>query len=167
MTLQADRSGKPAANDMKDIQELTEVVRELIETMNAGNIGSLKLEYGSLRIALRSSDAGDLQTVVSKEPVQVSVPAQEDGASSEVESGHLVIAPMIGTFYVAPAPNEPPFVTPGDHVQEGQTIGIIEAMKIMNEIAADCTGTIIDVIAGDGQTVEYGSPLVRIAPATE
>lgn len=166
MTRQTDRSGQPEEIDTDDIQELTAIVRDLIETMNAGNIGSLKLEYGSLRIALRSSDSGETHTIAPAAPAQSAAPAQAENVPAVEESGHLVIAPMIGTFYVAPAPNEPPFVTPGDQVQEGQTIGIIEAMKIMNEIASDCAGTVVDVIAGDGQTVEYGSPLVRIEPAT-
>ena len=79
---------------------------------------------------------------------------------------HVIRAPMIGTFYTAPAPNEPPFVQPGDVVEEGQTIGIIEAMKIMNEIAADRAGTVVELLAQNAQTVEYGSPLIRLAPST-
>jgi acetyl-CoA carboxylase biotin carboxyl carrier protein len=90
-------------------------------------------------------------------------PARESDAAGD----HVVRAPMIGTFYVASAPNEPPFVQVGDVVEEGQTIGIIEAMKIMNEIAADRAGTVVEILAQNAQTVEYGSPLVRLATADD
>jgi acetyl-CoA carboxylase biotin carboxyl carrier protein len=77
---------------------------------------------------------------------------------------HTITAPMIGTYYDTPAPGEPPFVSVGEHVDEGQTIGIIEAMKIMNEIAADRAGTVVALLATSGVTVEYGSPLVQLEP---
>ena len=80
----------------------------------------------------------------------------------KVETGHVVTAPMIGTFYASPSPGEAPFVSVGDSVETGQVIGIIEAMKIMNEIAADRSGTISEVFAANAQPVEYGSPLIRI-----
>jgi len=71
---------------------------------------------------------------------------------------------MIGTFYTSATPGAPPFVTEGDEVYVGQTIGIIEAMKIMNEIAAEGTGLVEAVLVGNGQPVEYGSPLMRLKP---
>ncbi|HUG17233.1 MAG TPA: biotin/lipoyl-containing protein [Thermomicrobiales bacterium] len=74
---------------------------------------------------------------------------------------------MIGTFYSSPAPGEPPFVVAGDHIEEGQTIGIIEAMKIMNEIASDRAGTVVELVATNAQPVEFGSPLVRLDPITQ
>ena len=74
----------------------------------------------------------------------------------------LITAPMIGTFYAAATPGAPPFVVEGDEVYIGQTIGIIEAMKIMNEIAADRTGVVEAVLVSNGQPVEYGSPLMRL-----
>ena len=153
------------ASDLGEIRELTNVVEDLIAMMAAGNIGSLKLEYGELRLSLQSKDRATRAAASvdngGATPVTASSVMMETNAPS---TDHIVTAPMIGTFYVAPAPNEPPFVTPGDQIQEGQTIGIIEAMKIMNEIASDRSGTIVEVLAGDGQTVEYGSPLVRIEP---
>ena len=74
-------------------------------------------------------------------------------------------APMIGTYYASPSPGDPPFVQVGDAVEVGQTIGIIEAMKIMNEIAADRNGVVAEVLVANSQAVEYGSPLIRIVPA--
>jgi len=74
----------------------------------------------------------------------------------------LITAPMIGTFYAAATPGTQPFVAEGDEVYVGQTIGIIEAMKIMNEITADRAGVVEAILVGNGQPVEYGSPLMRL-----
>ncbi|MGH2615862.1 MAG: acetyl-CoA carboxylase biotin carboxyl carrier protein, partial [Thermomicrobiales bacterium] len=86
-----------------------------------------------------------------------------DTPQGSVAAGHVITAPMIGTFYTAPTPGALPFVREGDEVVVGQTIGIIEAMKIMNEITADRTGTVAGLLVGNGQPVEYGSPLMRLA----
>ena len=71
---------------------------------------------------------------------------------------------MVGTFYHSPSPSDPPLVQVGDRVEIGQLIGIIEAMKIMNEINADRSGTVIEIIVPNAAAVEYGSPLIRLGP---
>ncbi|WP_338926367.1 acetyl-CoA carboxylase biotin carboxyl carrier protein [Mycetohabitans endofungorum] len=76
--------------------------------------------------------------------------------------GHVVTSPMVGTFYRAPSPGADPFVQVGDSVKEGQTICIIEAMKLLNEIEADKTGMIKEILVENGQAVEYGQPLFVI-----
>lgn len=76
-----------------------------------------------------------------------------------------VISPMVGTFYRAPTPSEPPFVEIGDRIYVGQTVCIIEAMKLMNEIEAEVSGQIIEVLVQNGEPVEYGQPLMRINPS--
>lgn len=76
-----------------------------------------------------------------------------------------VISPMVGTFYQSPAPSEPPFVEVGDRISVGQTVCIIEAMKLMNEIEAEVSGQIIEVLVQNGEPVEYGQPLMRINPS--
>ena len=76
------------------------------------------------------------------------------------EREHLLTAPMVGTFYAAPSPKDPPFVVEGDVVEAGQTIGIIEAMKIMNEIEAEVAGRVQRILVRDAQGVEYGQPLM-------
>ncbi|MBO3457196.1 acetyl-CoA carboxylase biotin carboxyl carrier protein [Aetokthonos hydrillicola Thurmond2011] len=73
-------------------------------------------------------------------------------------------SPMVGTFYSAPAPGEPPFVEVGDRVKKGQTVCIIEAMKLMNEIEAEVSGQVMEILAQNGEPVEYGQPLMRINP---
>ncbi|MYA90248.1 MAG: acetyl-CoA carboxylase biotin carboxyl carrier protein, partial [Synechococcus sp. SB0663_bin_10] len=73
-------------------------------------------------------------------------------------------APMVGTFYRAPAPEEPPFVDVGDRVQVGQTLCILEAMKLMNEIEADVAGEVVEVLVENGTPVEFDQPLLRLKP---
>ncbi|MBW4649122.1 MAG: acetyl-CoA carboxylase biotin carboxyl carrier protein [Kastovskya adunca ATA6-11-RM4] len=76
-----------------------------------------------------------------------------------------VKSPMVGTFYRSPAPDEPPFVEVGDRIRNGQTVCIIEAMKLMNEIEAEISGQVMEVLVENGEPVEYGQPLLRINPA--
>lgn len=80
-------------------------------------------------------------------------------AAAPVPQGHVVTSPMVGTFYRAPSPGADPFVQPGDTVKEGQTICIIEAMKLLNEIEADEGGVVREILVENGQAVEYGQPL--------
>ncbi|MFI7243924.1 acetyl-CoA carboxylase biotin carboxyl carrier protein [Streptomyces qinglanensis] len=91
-------------------------------------------------------------------------PGAAGGAGEEVLEGHRECAPLVGTFYAAPSPGAPAFVQPGDHVEEGQQLGIIEAMKLMNPLAATRRGRVVEVLVGDGEPVEYGEPLVLIDP---
>ncbi|WP_153450936.1 acetyl-CoA carboxylase biotin carboxyl carrier protein [Streptomyces smaragdinus] len=87
-----------------------------------------------------------------------SLPADED-----IPQGHRECAPLVGTFYVAPAPTAPPFVQVGDQVEKGQQLGIIEAMKLMNPVEATRSGRVVEVLVADGEPVEYGQPLVLLA----
>ncbi|WGV28650.1 acetyl-CoA carboxylase biotin carboxyl carrier protein [Halotia branconii] len=75
-----------------------------------------------------------------------------------------MVSPMVGTFYSAPAPSEPPFVEVGDRIKVGQTVCIIEAMKLMNEIEAEVSGQIVEILVQNGSPVEFGQQLVRIKP---
>ena len=137
---------------------LTADVKALIEMMARGGIADLSLETASVKLRLRS---GQPVGVVARPPVEV----MEAVATPVEETDAIVIpAPMIGTFYRAPKPGEPSFVEIGDAVEVGQTIGIIEAMKIMNEIAAEVGGVVIEILAGNGQAVEFGQPLLRLEP---
>ena len=150
-----------------DFGQLAALVHAFIGMMQAGGIARMDVEHGDLRLSLRAHGAvGSPVYAVSQPPGPVHVSADGSGKPAVEDEQHVIRAPMIGTFYTAPAPNEPPFVQPGDVVEEGQTIGIIEAMKIMNEIAADRAGMVVELLAQNAQTVEYGSPLIRLAPST-
>jgi acetyl-CoA carboxylase biotin carboxyl carrier protein len=91
--------------------------------------------------------------------------AVEESADAEASGGAAVASPIVGTFYRAPDPNSPPFVSVGDRVQVGQVLCIIEAMKLMNEIEAEVAGEIVKIHAENGQPVQYGDPLFTIRPA--
>jgi len=162
---------QPSEEQVSDFGQLAALVHAFIGMMNAGGIARMDVQHGDLHLSLRAHEMPGMTAVSA--PVVVrpdgASPAQQPNQSDEPESAdqHIVRAPMIGTYYAAPAPNEPAFVQIGDVVEEGQTVGIIEAMKIMNEIAADRAGTVIEIIAQNAQTVEYGSPLIRLSTSPE
>ena len=93
------------------------------------------------------------------------VPGTSPPTPLEQRLVETVISPMVGTFYRTPTPSEPPFVEVGDRIYVGQTVCIIEAMKLMNEIEAEVSGQIIEVLVQNGEPVEYGQPLMRINPS--
>ena len=82
--------------------------------------------------------------------------------SSEKAEGHEITSPLVGTFYAAASPDAEPFVAVGDHVKKGQVLGIIEAMKLMNEIESDCNGVVEKILIGNEEMVEYGQTLFVI-----
>jgi acetyl-CoA carboxylase biotin carboxyl carrier protein len=77
----------------------------------------------------------------------------------------MVNSPIVGTYYGSPSPGAAPFVSPGEHVEKGQVICIVEAMKLMNEIESDVTGEIVKCLVSNGQPIEYGQPLFSVRPA--
>lgn len=86
-------------------------------------------------------------------------------APAEADTAHKVLAPVVGTYYSASSPETPPYVKVGDKIKQGQIFCIIEAMKIMNEIECDVDGTVVDLLAANGQPVEYNQPLILINPS--
>lgn len=91
-----------------------------------------------------------------------STPAAEETRSEPAAKGELITSPMVGTFYAAPSPDSPPFVKVGDTVRKGQTLCILEAMKIMNELEAEYDCKILEILVEDGEPVEYDKPLFRV-----
>lgn len=137
-------------------------VKKLIELLEESAISEIEIHEGeeSVRIARHSS--GAIQTVIqgpsSGHPV--SLPQQQ--AAAPVETGHVIKAPMVGTYYSSATPGTAPFVQVGQTVKEGDVLCIIEAMKIMNQIEADASGVISKVLVESGDPVEYGQPLFVI-----
>lgn len=143
---------------------LTGDVRALIEMMGRGGIAELRLNTPDVRLRLRAHGArpergSALGPADWPERGHANLPDH-----APAPDGHLITAPMIGAFYEAASPGEPPFVSVGDLVEPGQTVGIIEAMKIMNEIPADSGGVVAEIFVRNGQPVEYGQPLMRLEP---
>jgi acetyl-CoA carboxylase biotin carboxyl carrier protein len=140
---------------------IVRTVTDLVDVMSRGGITELDLDYLDVRVRLRAGQPTVAVPTLAAAPAPVAAPAALP--ASTAEQGHAVTAPMVGTFYSAPSPQDPPFVKVGDRVSAGQVIGIIEAMKIMNEIASDADGVVTQIVATNAQPVEYGSPLIRLS----
>jgi acetyl-CoA carboxylase biotin carboxyl carrier protein len=136
-------------------ERVADLVRSLASVMRQSSITELDLDVGPMSVRLRRP-AADLESTGQPH-------LETDGSAPPASAPEtLITAPMIGTFYTSATPGAQPFVNEGDEVYVGQTIGIIEAMKIMNEIAADSSGVVETILVGNGQPVEYGSPLMRL-----
>lgn len=136
-------------------ERVADLVRALAGVMQQDSVTELDLELGALTLRMRRAVGA---------PVQASVPVATEAEAAKPEApGHVVSAPMVGTFYTSPTPSSPAFVAVGDYVVAGQTIGIIEAMKIMNEITTDRSGIVVEFLVENAQPVEYGSPLLRVS----
>ena len=144
-------------------------VKKLIELLEESGVAEIEIKEGeeSVRIS-RASQGGLMSPPVAPAPV-IAAPAPVPAAAAapapeapEEPSGHLVRAPMVGTFYRAPSPTAKAFVEEGQSVKSGDTLCIIEAMKLLNQIEADKTGTIKSILVENGQPVEYNQPLFVI-----
>jgi acetyl-CoA carboxylase biotin carboxyl carrier protein len=162
----------------QDIEDL----KQLIEFLKQYQVAEFDLDRGDLKIRLKfnqpdasSAGLGDLARVlgsaspaatraaISEQPAAQASPA---APAADPDAGlHIVKSPLVGTFYGSPSPGSAQFVSPGDHVAKGQVVGIIEAMKLMNEIESDAAGEIVKCFVPNGQPVEFGQPLfsVRLA----
>ena len=109
--------------------------------------------------------AGVSQSVMPLQAVAASAMSEEKAAGTKEaeQKGFLVKSPLVGTFYAAPAEDAAPYVAVGDTVKKGQTVAIVEAMKLMNDIESDFDGTVAEILVENGEMVEYGQPLFRIA----
>lgn len=138
-----------------------EQIVELIQAVSASSIGELNYEEGNLKISLKKDENKTVLT--SAEPVSCAVPkpmvVSETKAELPAADEKVIKSPLVGTFYAAPAENAEPFIKVGDQVQEGKVLGIVEAMKLMNEIESEFDGVIEKILVENGETVEYGQPL--------
>jgi len=144
-------------------------VKKLIELLDESGVAEIEIREGeeSVRISRYSQSAPPvmMQSAPAAVPAPAPVAAPEPAASGGAEAaslGHTVDSPMVGTFYRAPSPGAKPFVEVGQRVNAGDTLCIIEAMKMLNQIEADKAGTIGAILVENGQPVEYGQPLFVI-----
>ena len=151
--------------------EVENIIR-LIEAVEKAGLASFELKEGEFSLSMASARGAE-PIVMAAPMTAVSAAAgaalqpQEDTSemkSAMMEGLEAVTSPLVGVFYEAPGQGEAPFVHVGDRVKKGQTIGIIEAMKLMNEIPATCDGVVESILVKNEQTVEYGQPLVQIRP---
>jgi acetyl-CoA carboxylase biotin carboxyl carrier protein len=143
-------------------------LKTLIELVETSGIAELEIQEGEERVRITRALAPSAHTVMmhapmapAPQPAPVAAPVAPVSAPAVAEepSGHVVKSPMVGTFYRAASPGAKAFVEVGDAVKEGDTLCIVEAMKLMNEIEADASGVVKAVLAENGQPVEFGQPL--------
>jgi acetyl-CoA carboxylase biotin carboxyl carrier protein len=141
-------------------------IKKLIELIEASGVAEIEIQEGeqSVRISRHGGTALPYappvpMTPATPNPVAAPEPAP---AEPEIPSGHAVRSPMVGTFYRAPSPGAKPFTEVGQRVHVGQTLCIIEAMKMMNQIEADRAGAVVSILVDNGEPVEYDQPLVII-----
>ena len=145
-------------------------IRELIKIVESSNIDELEVSRWGQKVRIRKRSSADnaqhagssreqLPAVQSLKDLTVEVPRVE---SVEEPEYHEIKSPMVGTFYSAPAPDADPYVKVGDEVKVGQVLCIIEAMKLMNEIEADSSGTVVKILIDNAQPVEYNQALFYV-----
>ena len=148
------------------------LVKKIIDLIAASDVNEVAIEEGDFKIKVKkqseTSQISYTQPMIAQTP-QSTAQAVTQNTKSSFTAGptttpsNTIEAPIVGTFYQAPSPDSDPFVKVGDKVQSGQTLCIIEAMKIMNEIESDCSGTITEILVSDGTPVEFGQPLFSIS----
>lgn len=154
---------------MSKLKEYKELIRELAELLDKSTLSEIEVEEDDFRIRVARELSGSVSyTAPAPAPVAApaaapvaAAPAVETAVSAGDHPG-AVPAPMVGTAYTSPSPGADPFVKVGDTVKEGDTILIIEAMKVMNQIAAPKSGTVKEVFVADAQPVEFGETLCII-----
>ena len=154
----------------------TQKIHYLVRLMKRYDLTDLDLQNGQVRVRLRrrgpepvATPGGPAQPTVGPAvaPATVSQAPPPPAESPPAAASKTVVieSPMVGTFYTSSAPEAPPFVTTGSVVHHDTTVGIIEAMKVFTEIPAGVSGTIVEVLAKNGQPVEFGQPLFRVLPS--
>jgi acetyl-CoA carboxylase biotin carboxyl carrier protein len=161
-------------------------IKSVIDLMTKNGLSEFELEKGDFKLRVKRGPGGEWsatttpvagpQVVHHHAPVAAFAPSPAVAAASVpstavptpagAASTHpQIVSPMVGTFYLAPSPDSPPYVTVGQEVQEDTVVCIIEAMKVMNEIKAETRGIIVEVLAQNGKPVEFGKPLFAVRPA--
>jgi len=161
-------------------------IKSVIDLMTKNGLSEFELEKGDFKLRVKRGPGGEWTTTTTPVaapqvvhhhapvaafapgPAPVVVPAAASLAApvpAVAASSHpQIVSPMVGTFYLSPSPDSPPYVTVGQEVQEDTVVCIIEAMKVMNEIKAETRGVIVEVLAQNGKPVEFGKPLFAVRP---
>lgn len=137
-------------------------IRKIVELMNEHELSYFHLEEEGVNLKLKK---GAELVHIAQAPAAASAPAAVGPTPAETPTepaGTAISAPMVGTYYNASSPDSPPYISVGDTVSVGQTLCIIEAMKVMNEIEAEISGTITAIVAQDGEPVQFGDTLFHI-----
>ena len=143
-------------------------IRKIVELMNEHELSYFHLEEEGINLKMKKG-ADIVQVAQAAMPATAPAPAPTAAAptaaadsAEPAAAGNVVPAPMVGTFYASPSPDSPAFVSVGDTISVGQTLCIIEAMKVMNEIKSEVAGTVTAIVAQDGEPVQFGDCLFRV-----
>jgi acetyl-CoA carboxylase biotin carboxyl carrier protein len=141
-----------------------EEVERLVNLVRESGVGEVRVRQGEVEITVKASpEAPAPRPVTGAEPMR-EVVVEPELPAGERDGLHAVRSPLVGTFYRAPAPGEEVYVEVGSRVMTGQTLCIVEAMKLMNEIPADVSGEVVEILVENAQGVEYDQPLFRLRP---
>lgn len=149
------------------------LIKNILDLISNSEVDEVSIEEGDFKIKVKKT--GTVEHVTYSQPAHQPAPvpqpmpaastpaaAAENVPAAAPASGETVKSPIVGTYYSAPSPDSDPFIKVGDKVQKGQTLCIIEAMKIMNEIESEFSGTIVEILVSDAQAVEFDQPLFII-----
>lgn len=150
-----------------EINEIKDIALQLMDALASKKLGEVSIEAEGVKIRVKASAPAPVIAAASPAPAaQSAAPAasaeSETAPADDIPAGTQVKSPLVGTFYSSPSPDEPPFVLAGQEVKEGDTLCIIEAMKVMNEIKAPCSGKVVRIMAQPGDLVEYNQLLCVI-----
>ena len=145
-------------------------VKKLMELLEESGMSEIEIKEGeeSVKISRYGNSPAPaqqpIQSFVQQQAPVSSAPTSQTASPNEQpqETGQSVTSPMVGTFYSAPSPTAKPFVSIGQKINQGDTVGIIEAMKIMNQIESDQSGTVVEILVKDGEAVEFGQSLIVV-----
>ncbi|MBX9401708.1 acetyl-CoA carboxylase biotin carboxyl carrier protein [Lysobacter sp. BMK333-48F3] len=154
-------------------------IKKLIDLLEESNLAEIEIKEGEESVRLARAPKGGYAVAAPAPAVYAPAPERPAApmpmhspteaatggsakAGSDLPDGHVVRAPMVGTFYASPAPDKPSFVSVGQSIKAGDTLGIIEAMKMFNPIEADVSGTVLKILAESGQPIEFDQPLFVI-----
>jgi acetyl-CoA carboxylase biotin carboxyl carrier protein len=136
-----------------------EEIERLVDLVREKGIGEVSVRQGAVEITVKARP--ETAAPAAREAVS---PESEDHSAAERDGLHPIRSPLVGTFYRAPAPGEDPYVEVGDRVRAGEVLCIVEAMKLMNEIASDVSGEVVEILAENTAGVEYDQPLFYLRP---
>lgn len=161
-------------------------IKNLLNLISESDVNEVSIEEGDFKIKIKKqpdtiNKGGAAPMYMPQQQVEYQVPQQpanpapsqaaapsaqsDSGSAAGANKGATITSPIVGTFYSSPTPDDPPFVKPGDTISKGDVLCIVEAMKIMNEIEAEVSGKIVNVLVDNAQPVEYDQPLFEIEPA--
>ncbi len=139
-------------------------VGRLVELLAESGVGEIRVRQGELEITVKARTESPAVSQTAPQAEGTLEPEADGSVERDGGGLHVVRSPVVGTFYRTPAPGEKPYVEVGDHVRVEQTLCIVEAMKLMNEIPADVSGEVVEILVENAKGVEYDQPLFRIRP---